>query len=56
MLEYILSSNSLDWKKNQPADLRSNKITDDQDKEDQLDEEDLSLVLIIFPKSLYYIK
>ena len=43
-------------KKNQPADLRSNKITDDQDKEDQIDEEDLSLVLNIFPKSLYYIK
>ena len=43
-------------KKNQTANLRSNKITDDQDKEDQLDEEDLSLVLNNFPKSLYYIK
>ena len=35
-------------KKNQPADSKSNKIKQDQDKGDQLDKEALSLVLNIF--------
>ena len=37
--------------KNQPADLKSNQIKQDQDKEDQLDKEALSLVLKIFLKA-----
>ena len=38
-------------KKNQPADLKSNEIKQDQDKEGQLDKEDLSLVLNNFLKA-----
>ena len=37
--------------KNQSAELKSNKIKQDQDKEDQLDKEALSLVLNIFQKA-----
>ena len=37
--------------KNQSAELKSNKIKQDQDKEDQLDKEALSLVLNIFLKA-----
>ena len=37
-------------KKNEPADSKSNKIKQDQDNEDQLDKEALSLVLNIFIK------
>ena len=39
------------FEKNQPADLKSNEIKQDQDKEDQLDKEALSLVLNFFLKA-----
>ena len=43
-------------KKNQSAELKSNKIKQNQDKEDQLDKEALSLVLNIFLKACIYLR